>query len=153
MGKRRRSSAPDPAEAKARLASARFRMLNEQLYTTSAADARTAMAAEPRLWYDYHDGYKLAVGGWPSRPLDACMKWLKQSVLVEKKRELVIGDFGCGEAELGKRCQEMYPGLTMHSFDLVALDDTVVPVSSRCGGEMSVHVVHLEFCVSRRHHH
>ena len=35
----------------------------------------------------------------------------------------VVGDFGCGEAQLGRRLHGHH---TVHSFDHVAIDDTVV---------------------------
>ena len=55
--------------------------------------------------------------------MDIFIKELRAS-----KLPLVIGDFGCGDAMLAKSL----PHFTVHSFDLVAVNDFVTPCDMKC---------------------
>ena len=51
---------------------------------------------DPKLFEDYHEGYRQQVQKWPKNPLDIIVSELKK----EKYKEQAIGDFGCGEGKL-----------------------------------------------------
>ena len=72
-----------------RLQASRFRFLNEQLYTTSAAEA-SAVFDEDRDAFDaYHVGYRRQLEKWPLNPLDSIIRELKKL-----PRGSVIADMG-----------------------------------------------------------
>ncbi|KAF2905259.1 hypothetical protein ILUMI_00910 [Ignelater luminosus] len=100
-----------------KLKAARFRYLNEQMYTTSGGDAKQYFENDPDAYEAYHDGYRQQVAQWPINPLD---------VVIEKIKKLpkthIIADFGCGEAKLAKSVLQK-----VHSFDLVAVNSSVIP--------------------------
>uniref|UniRef100_A0A914X8M6 Ribosomal RNA-processing protein 8 n=1 Tax=Plectus sambesii TaxID=2011161 RepID=A0A914X8M6_9BILA len=100
-----------------RLEGARFRYINEQLYTMSGKDAVDFFQQDPEAFQLYHDGYKKQVKKWPGNPLDTIINWLKS-----KPAGLVVADMGCGEAKLA---QSLRDHMTVHSFDLVAVNDQV----------------------------
>ena len=64
----------------------------------------------------YHHGYRSQVKSWPTNPLHVIADQLRHHP------RWVIGDFGCGDAELAR----LLPQNKVHSFDLVAANDTVV---------------------------
>ena len=86
----------------------------------------------------YHDGFQSQVTKWPQNPLDVFINYVTRC-----KEPLVIGDFGCGEANLARACDESASkGGTRHavySFDLVAGNDFItacdianVPLPDQC---------------------
>ncbi|KAJ8958302.1 hypothetical protein NQ318_017448, partial [Aromia moschata] len=99
-----------------KLKAARFRFLNEQIYTTTSKEAQKIFQSDPDAFVAYHRGYRQQVKSWPLNPLD---------VIIAKVRKLpkdhIVADFGCGEAKLAKSVQQK-----VYSFDLVAVDDSVV---------------------------
>ncbi|KAG5176320.1 methyltransferase-domain-containing protein [Tribonema minus] len=122
---------------KRKLEGARFRMLNEDLYTKHSTLSFSQFSEEPDLFDIYHRGFREQVEKWPVHPLDVIIRWLK------KYPKAVIADFGCGEARLAQtvpnRC---------HSFDLcapnahvTACDMAHVPLP-----DASVHIA--VFCLS-----
>eukprot|EP00746_Dinoflagellata_sp_MGD_P066081 gnl/MRDRNA2_/MRDRNA2_27434_c0_seq1.p1 gnl/MRDRNA2_/MRDRNA2_27434_c0~~gnl/MRDRNA2_/MRDRNA2_27434_c0_seq1.p1 ORF type:complete len:412 (+),score=91.64 gnl/MRDRNA2_/MRDRNA2_27434_c0_seq1:114-1349(+) len=106
-------------KAQAKLRGSRFRWLNEQLYTIPGHEAFKMYKEDPSLAEAYHDGYRIQRAEWPSDPLDDIIKWAK----TEMPTDYVIADFGCGEARLAASL----PSQTVHSFDLVAVNDRVTP--------------------------
>ncbi|KAL1505823.1 hypothetical protein ABEB36_005295 [Hypothenemus hampei] len=98
-----------------KLKAARFRYLNEQIYSTTGKDAQKLFTKDPEAYKAYHEGYKLQVTKWPLNPLDIIIKSIKKI-----KKPIVIVDFGCGDANLAKTVQH-----TVHSFDLIAANDRV----------------------------
>lgn len=100
-----------------RLESGSFRQLNEQLYTTTSAEAHSLLRADPSLFTTYHAGYADQVRRWPFNPLDRAIAYLKT-----QPSSLNIADMGCGEARLATQV----PQATVHSFDLVAANDSVI---------------------------
>lgn len=100
----------------AKLQGARFRQLNEQLYTTDSSTALALLRAEPELFTAYHDGFREQARRWPVNPLLGLIAWAKTL-----PADAVLGDFGCGEAQLAASVPQ-----TVHSFDLVASNDRVV---------------------------
>lgn len=122
--KKKGSPAEDPIERSKTLQSrmmeklhgSRFRYLNEQLYSVSGKDAFELFQSEPSLFDVYHKGFQRQVAKWPMNPLDLIIKNIKS-----KHKSMVVADFGCGDARLARSVKN-----TVHSFDLVAVNDSVV---------------------------
>lgn len=128
-----------------RLAGSRFRELNEELYTTNSSEAFERFQSNPELFNQYHEGFRTQVKSWPVNPVDAVYRWIlsvykKRSLKDNSKRnsQLVVADFGCGDAKLAQKLLKIKQeeGRTsnknnkedklvkcpfcVHSFDLVA---------------------------------
>ena len=101
---------------KARLSGGRFRWLNEQLYTTTGVEAFAKLTAEPELYQQYHEGFREQTRGWPQQPINVVTRWLNN-----KKKNLVVADFGCGDAKLAHSVRQK-----VHSLDLVATKPGVI---------------------------
>ena len=76
---------------------ARFRWINEQLYTTTGDEAKKLFQNEPKLFSIYHQGFATQVSKWPINPLDHVIEYVKSL-----PHHMVIADFGCGEARLAQ---------------------------------------------------
>uniref|UniRef100_T1JBQ7 Ribosomal RNA-processing protein 8 n=1 Tax=Strigamia maritima TaxID=126957 RepID=T1JBQ7_STRMM len=98
-----------------RLSGSQFRFLNEKLYKTTSDEAYKFFTEDPSLYQVYHNGYQIQMAKWPVKPLDIIVKEIKS-----RSKSLVVADFGCGDASLAARVTN-----TVHSFDLVALNDRV----------------------------
>ncbi|RLN48010.1 hypothetical protein BBJ28_00000396 [Nothophytophthora sp. Chile5] len=104
------------AEMRRRLDGGKFRMLNEQLYTTTGKDAFVTFQADPELFDVYHQGFREQADKWPVNPLDTFIDYVKYVCLQwERHPKAVVADFGCGDARLA----ESVPN-KVHSFDLVS---------------------------------
>lgn len=99
----------------ARLKAAKFRLLNEEMYSSSGGNAQKLFTKDTDAFKSYHEGYRQQVEHWPINPIDLIIKSVKKL-----PKTHVIADFGCGEAKLAQSVQQ-----TVHSFDLVALNDHV----------------------------
>ena len=124
----------------ARLSGSRFRELNEDLYTTTSDTAYKRFSENPELFDQYHEGFRKQVSQWPVNPVDVIIRWIRKKGAQEqgfKKESLVIVDFGCGDAKLGKELggkgkskkqkkqnsesqNNVENQFKVHSFDLVA---------------------------------
>ncbi|TNY24823.1 ribosomal RNA-processing protein 8 [Rhodotorula diobovata] len=82
---------------RAQLAGGKFRMLNEQLYTTSGDDAH-ALMQEEGAFDDYHIGFRSQAATWPVHPLAL----IAQALLSSLPANALIADFGCGDAALAR---------------------------------------------------
>ena len=71
----------------------------------------------PEEWMQYHTLYQEARKTWTITPYEEAIKWL------EKRSDLVIADFGCGEALIAKAFAGRH---TIHSFDFIAINDSVI---------------------------
>ncbi|KAF0687363.1 Aste57867_20886 [Aphanomyces stellatus] len=100
---------------KKRLEGGKFRMLNEQLYTTTGDEAFDSFQAEPDLFDTYHEGFREMAEKWPANPLDKFIDYVKLHP------NAVVADFGCGDARLAASVSN-----TVHSFDLVSRNPRVV---------------------------
>jgi ribosomal RNA-processing protein 8 len=100
---------------KKKLEGAKFRYLNEKLYTCTGAEAREMFEKEPNLFKEYHDGYRQAVEEWPYDPVKSIINFLSK-----QPKTKVVADFGCGEARIAQAARQK-----VHSFDLVALNDYI----------------------------
>eukprot|EP01080_Neovahlkampfia_damariscottae_P005137 gene5137-8743_t len=98
-----------------KLEGAKFRVLNEQLYTYTSDDSKKMFSEDPSLFQDYHAGYSMSMKEWPHKPINTMINFVKK-----KKKNVVVGDFGCGEAELAKTVEQK-----VHSFDFIALNKHV----------------------------
>ncbi|KAM3932816.1 ribosomal RNA-processing protein 8 isoform 2-T2 [Leptodactylus fuscus] len=98
-----------------RLSSARFRYINQQLYTSDSQDAMSLFLQDPEAFTIYHTGFSQQVQRWPVNPITEIIKYIKN-----RPSSLVVADFGCGDALLARSVRNK-----VHSFDLVALNDRV----------------------------
>lgn len=98
-----------------RIDGARFRWINEQLYTVTGDQAQNMFTDDPSLFDVYHKGFSTQLSKWPVNPLDRVISYVKSL-----PNSYVIADFGCGEARLA----QSVPNL-VHSFDFIAVNDHV----------------------------
>ncbi|XP_052738085.1 ribosomal RNA-processing protein 8 isoform X2 [Bicyclus anynana] len=92
-----------------RLKAAKFRYLNEKLYTSTGSDAQKLFQGDPGAFQTYHEGYQQQMKKWPVKPLDVIVKRIQKM-----PKSHVIADMGCGQAELSRRVAQ-----AVRSFDLV----------------------------------
>mmetsp|Transcript_24069 Transcript_24069/g.40916 ORF Transcript_24069/g.40916 Transcript_24069/m.40916 type:complete len:304 (-) Transcript_24069:41-952(-) len=100
-----------------KLEGARFRVINERLYTCPGSEAFEEFQKNKSLFRVYHEGYREQTLSWPSNPLDHIITWIKQ-----RHQGAVIADFGCGDARLAKTLNNKH---SVHSFDLVSVNSLV----------------------------
>lgn len=135
-----------PLQAKMRnkLTSARFRHLNQTLYTTSSTAAMELFTTSPDLFAEYHAGFAQQVkDSWPRNPVDEYVNAIKtrgkdtdqnesskKGLLPLPRRKTgscTIADLGCGDAPLVRGCQSHIKALKLkfHNFDLHAPNSQV----------------------------
>ncbi|KAK2846795.1 hypothetical protein Q5P01_009794 [Channa striata] len=121
-----------------RLESARFRYINEVLYSTSSGEAKHMFRQDPQAFWIYHRGYTAQVQRWPANPVDAIISDIQQ-----KPSSLVVADFGCGDCKIARSVKNK-----VHSFDLAAACElvTVCDMASVPLDDKSVDVA--VFCLS-----
>lgn len=112
---RKLSKLPLRERMEEKLKAARFRYLNEQMYTNTGKEAKQYFDSDINAYKAYHDGYRLQVSRWPINPIDIIINEIKKL-----PHKFVIADFGCGDAKLAKSVPHK-----VYSFDLVAVDETV----------------------------
>ncbi|XP_029963480.1 ribosomal RNA-processing protein 8 [Salarias fasciatus] len=113
-------AAPSPADAfrsrmEQRLESARFRYINEVLYSTTSGEARRMFSQDPQAFWVYHKGYTAQVQRWPANPVDGIIAYIKR-----QSPSLVVADFGCGDCKIARSVKNR-----VHSFDLAATCELV----------------------------
>lgn len=104
------------ASFKKKLEGAKFRMINEELYSCRGDKSFAAFQKDPALFDIYHEGFREQASHWPDNPLTIIIDWLKA-----KHSKAVIADLGAGDAELAESVSNK-----VHSFDLVSKNDRVV---------------------------
>lgn len=138
---------PLQASMRQKLISARFRQLNQTLYTTPSEQSLSLFAENPEMFNEYHEGFRRQVEVWPENPVDGYIinikvrgkirgpqrgKHNKKSAESETEGGEVlpplprtegtcnIADLGCGDAALSTSLQPMVKKLKLkiHSFDL-----------------------------------
>ncbi|KAM4566741.1 uncharacterized protein rrp8 isoform 1-T2 [Odontesthes bonariensis] len=121
-----------------RLESARFRYINEVLYSTSSGEAKRMFQQDPQAFQVYHKGYTAQVQRWPTNPVDAIISYIRK-----KSSSLVVADFGCGDCKIARSVKNK-----VHSFDLAATCElvTVCDMSNVPLGDSSVDIA--VFCLS-----
>uniref|UniRef100_W5N8M7 Ribosomal RNA-processing protein 8 n=1 Tax=Lepisosteus oculatus TaxID=7918 RepID=W5N8M7_LEPOC len=97
------------------LKSARFRFINEQLYTSTSQEAYRMLQQEHQAFNIDHRGFTAQVERWPSNPVDSII-----SYLCNKPSSMVVADFGCGDCKIARRVKNK-----VHSFDLLPINDLV----------------------------
>ena len=114
------------------LEGARFRWLNESLYTESSQRSFELFQSDPSLFETYHLGFRSQASAWPNSPVDDCVAYL----LSKLSARSVVGDFGCGDAKLAEKLKGK---MTVHSFDLISVNPLVtacniaeVPLGDAC---------------------
>jgi ribosomal RNA-processing protein 8 len=125
---------------RAKLASARFRHLNESLYTKPSTESLDLFTQDPSMFEDYHRGFAQQVEVWPENPVDGYVqailgrgkeRWGKKRKETDEETgvkplprnregQATIADLGCGTASLSYRLQPHLTSLnlTIQSFDL-----------------------------------
>ncbi|XP_061683079.1 uncharacterized protein rrp8 [Syngnathoides biaculeatus] len=98
-----------------RLEAARFRYINERLYSCTGGEAKRMFQQDPQAFEIYHKGYAAQARHWPVDPVDAIIAYIKK-----KPRWQVVADFGCGDCKIARSIKNK-----VHSFDLVATSDLV----------------------------
>jgi ribosomal RNA-processing protein 8 len=117
-----------------RLSGSRFRLLNEELYTSTSTTAFQRFQQNPSLFEEYHEGFRHQVEQWPINPVTIFVEQLtqlhqskvKSDSSTKKRKKIIVADFGCGEAELARQLlliRDKNTGtcpFVVNSFDLVA---------------------------------
>lgn len=80
-----------------KLEGARFRSINEELYTNTGENALSNYTNDPVKFHSYHQGYREQVNKWPINPLDVIISWLNNM-----NKAYTIADMGCGEGKLAR---------------------------------------------------
>ena len=137
---------PLQASMRQKLISARFRHLNQTLYTTPSAHSLELFSSNPEMFTEYHEGFRRQVEVWPENPVDSYISQIKSRGKVrgphrgnhkpkpaspESTSEVLaplprtegtsnIADLGCGDAGLASGLQPVVKKLKLkiHSFDL-----------------------------------
>ncbi|KAG2230544.1 hypothetical protein INT48_009884 [Thamnidium elegans] len=107
---------PLQRKMKEKLSGARFRWLNEQLYTTPGKHSYELFQEKPELFDQYHEGFRHQVESWPVNPVDVIIDQLKTL-----PKGTVIADLGCGDAMIAQTLTKQ----TVLSFDLIAKNELV----------------------------
>jgi len=130
------------AKMESKLDGAKFRFINEKLYTMSSQEALDMFEEDRDAFNVYHRGYAQQVAKWPVNPVDVIIDELKAT---ETSKTIV--DMGCGEAKLARELSN-HGVHHVKSFDLVATNELVTACDMRkCPVEdESVDVV--VFCLS-----
>lgn len=131
-----------------KLISARFRHLNQTLYTGASSAAMTLFTATPSLFSDYHLGFRQQVAQWPQNPVDAFVAHIRRrsklsskhkpsdrapsavtpsgpklslhaSPLPRTKATCTVADLGCGDARLASSLQ---PILHRQHLEILSYD-------------------------------
>ncbi|KAI1409339.1 methyltransferase-domain-containing protein [Hypoxylon sp. FL1857] len=136
---------PLQAAMREKLVSARFRHLNETLYTKPSDEAFKLFADSPEMFQEYHEGFRRQVDVWPENPVDGYIKDIQlrgqqkaphrskhghsgpsppsSSGIVPLPRTdgvCTIADLGCGDAKLAEALQSEKKKLKLDilSYDL-----------------------------------
>lgn len=75
---------PLQASMRQKLISARFRHLNQTLYTAPSAESFTLFQENPEMFSEYHEGFARQVESWPENPVDT---YINQILTRGKVRE------------------------------------------------------------------
>ncbi|KAK7218698.1 hypothetical protein V2G26_006701 [Clonostachys chloroleuca] len=132
---------PLQASMREKLISARFRHLNETLYTRPSEEAFGLFQESPEMFEEYHEGFRRQVKVWPENPVDTFLRDIRtrgkvkpagkgkpgasqappsKTALPRTAGTCHIADLGCGDARLAQSLQSDKGKLRLqvHSFDL-----------------------------------
>ncbi|KAL7006512.1 25S rRNA (adenine645-N1)-methyltransferase [Cystobasidiomycetes sp. EMM_F5] len=108
-----------------KLGGARFRWINEQLYTTTGEKAHEIMKDDPSVFDEYHSGFRSQASSWPAQPVQLFISALVSEYdSGHQGPKVVIADLGCGDAQLAQDL--VSKGFTVLSFDLISVNAWVV---------------------------
>ncbi|KAF7559658.1 hypothetical protein G7046_g4490 [Stylonectria norvegica] len=141
---------PLQASMREKLVSARFRHLNETLYTRPSKEAYQLFADSPEMFDEYHEGFRRQVKVWPENPVDSFLTDIRargkvrapsaklkpnaaqmplfKTVLPRTNQECTIADLGCGDARLAEALKPDAKKMrvTVKSFDLQSPSQLVI---------------------------
>ncbi|TQV98764.1 hypothetical protein V2A60_007535 [Cordyceps javanica] len=114
---------PLQAAMREKLVSARFRHLNETLYTKPSEESFSLFQDSPEMFDEYHEGFRRQVKVWPENPVDSFLQDIRSrgkirqpfkgkpgarpsslatSPLPRTGGTCTIADLGCGDAALAQ---------------------------------------------------
>jgi hypothetical protein len=94
-----------------------FSRMNARWSNSYSQTTYQRLQENPEEWMQYHTLYQEARKTWSVIPYQEAIKWL------QKRSDLVVGDFGCGEAIIAKSLAGKH---IIHSFDFIAINDAVI---------------------------
>jgi len=107
----------EPTEIKKRQAKyGDFTNQNQKINSENSKTTHQRMLSNPEQWHEYHRSYRNERKSWTVVPYE---EWTKR--IKKLSDRLVIGDFGCGEALIGKEI-----GGRVINIDHVAIDSGVI---------------------------
>ncbi|KAM4056824.1 putative methyltransferase [Hirsutella rhossiliensis] len=133
---------PLQASMREKLISARFRHLNETLYTRPSGEAFTLFQESPEMFDEYHEGFRRQVKVWPENPVDSLLEDIRARARIKPPHgkgrpgappalrartplprtagTCIIADLGCGDARLAESLQadKAKLRLDVRSYDL-----------------------------------
>lgn len=143
---------PLQAAMRQKLISARFRHLNQALYTTPSAQSMQLFTESPEMFTEYHEGFRRQVEVWPENPVDGYVAAIRSRGAIKRGNPHAnptgngkashassaaqplprtdgtcrIADLGCGDAALASTLQRDLANLHLkiHSFDLSSSAET-----------------------------
>jgi hypothetical protein len=92
-----------------------FSTMNARINSSGSQTTHLRFQDNPEEWFLYHTLYREARSTWSEVPFKVFGEWLK------RRPDWVVGDFGCGEAELAR----LVPN-KVYSFDHVAVNKSVI---------------------------
>lgn len=138
-----------------KLMGARFRHLNESLYTTRSSEATRLFGSNPTFFEEYHSGFRGQVASWPENPVDTFVSDLKRRAALDNRQKsrqpeddeteaqtdagvpfrplprtkgkCIVADLGCGDASLARDVAKFgkKSGIDVQSFDLQSTNEHV----------------------------
>jgi ribosomal RNA-processing protein 8 len=131
---------PLQASMRQKLVSARFRHLNQTLYTTPSAHSIKLFEESPEMFQEYHEGFRRQVEVWPENPVDGYIQQLKTRGMARRDMRKAsaevkssnaiplprtvgtcyVADLGCGDAGLAQGLKKDLKKLNLqiYSYDL-----------------------------------
>ena len=94
-----------------------FSTMNARWNNAVSSKTSNRLQTTPEEWEQYHTLYRKARENWAVVPFQEFIRWCKN------REGYVIADFGCGEALVAKAVSDRH---TVHSFDHVAIDESVI---------------------------
>lgn len=112
------------------LSGARFRQINETLYTTTSSSALAYIQGEPLKLQEYHEGFREQVKSWPKVPVRQIAEMLLKGQTEKTKQKsgrfapgALVVDLGAGEAILARLLAKDGSAIRVLSYDLLDSDD------------------------------
>lgn len=107
-----------------------FSRMNARWNSSYSRSNYQRLQENPEEWMQYHTLYQDIRKTWAVVPYQEAIRWL------EKRSNLVVGDFGCGEAKIAEALAGKH---TIYCFDFIAVNESVtecdmakVPLEDGC---------------------